>query len=59
MIKDLNSKTVNVKITRHELIDLMLACTVLSNGENRTKWVDLHDKLEIVLKDFDSKQIEE
>lgn len=48
-----NQKTVTVKITRHELCDLCLACTVLAQDENREKWAALHDKLREILKEFD------
>lgn len=53
-----NNKTVNVKVTRHELCKLMLACTNLafdaSLGESSRKmWHDLHDKLKVVLNEWD------
>ena len=53
----LNEKTVTVKIKRIDLCNLMLACTFLqASGEGTTKWGKLHDKLEEILDDFDSKQ---
>ena len=56
-----NEKIVNVKITRHELCDLMLACTGLHYDENgnempeRKKWKVLHDKLRDQLNEWDEK----
>nr|DAH24690.1 MAG TPA: hypothetical protein [Caudoviricetes sp.] len=58
MRKSLNARPVNVKISRLDLCDLMLACTVLdteTDTEN-TKWEKLHDKLEAILNEFDEKQ---
>lgn len=58
MKKSLNARTVNVKISRLDLCDLMLACTVLdteTDPEN-TKWRKLHDKLKAILNEFDEKQ---
>lgn len=55
----LNQRTVTVKITRSELISLMLACTSLSQGENRERWKELHAKLKVILDDFDEKNSEE
>lgn len=53
-MKSLNEKTVNVKMKRIELCDLMLACTVIANANpNTTKWTKLHDKLEAQLSKFD------
>lgn len=58
MKKSLNARTVNVKISRLDLCDLMLACTALdteTDPEN-TKWRKLHDKLKSILNEFDEKQ---
>ena len=38
---NLNQRTVTIKVTRAELIDLMLLCAVIDDG----KWLKLHDKL--------------
>lgn len=54
-----NQKTVTLKLKRIELCDLLLACTSLSHGENRTKWKLLHDKLKAILDEFDEKNFEE
>lgn len=54
----LNARTVNVKITRLELCDLLLACTALDNETpaDTQKWGKLHDKLKNILDEFDQKQ---
>ena len=54
-----NDKIVNVKITRHELCQLKLACTSLMFGENgeklddRKHWEVLRDKLGTILDEWD------
>lgn len=52
-----NQKTVTLKLTRHDVCDLLLACSALdkSTDENTKKWNELHDKLKDILDDFDSK----
>lgn len=54
----LNEKTVTVKMKRHDLCELMLACTALDRATDKhtTKWAKLHDQLKEILDDFDSKQ---
>lgn len=50
----MNMRTVNVRITRHELCDLILACHVVDGCEElSTKWLKLQMKLQNILKDFD------
>ena len=56
-IKLRNHRTVTVKITRHELCDLLLATTALS--DQGKKWGELHDKLRAQLNAFDAKLDEE
>lgn len=51
-----NLKTVTVKVTRHELIDLCLACSVIAAETEAGKWTALYSKLEEQLRDFDEKQ---
>ena len=55
----LNERTVTLKLKRHEVISLMLACTSLSQGEHRERWRILHSKLKVILDDFDAKNTEE
>lgn len=59
MVKQpMNARTVTVKMKRTDLCDLLIACTALDKGtdENTTKWAKLHDRLQEILDDFDSKQ---
>ena len=50
----MNTKTVKVRITRHELCDLILACHVVDGcDELSTKWLVLQMKLQNILKEFD------
>jgi hypothetical protein len=52
-----NSRTVTVKITRRELVDLLVACATCSENVNdpANKWNKLHDKLREQLALFDLK----
>lgn len=52
-----NNRTVNVKITRSELIDLMLLCA--AHSDDGKKWGELHEKLYNALKIHDEKYIDE
>lgn len=54
-----NEKTVTLKLKRIEVCNLMMACTALSQGDNREHWKHLHDKLKQILKDFDDKNFVE
>ena len=61
----LNGKTVNVKIARRDLIDLMVAASTMEmnfSNENvhnsSMKWHRIHDDLKRQLKEFDEKHIE-
>ena len=56
----LNCKTMTLRITRSEVIDLMVACLLCSSEleadfQSHEKWDLLHDKLEHQLLDFDKK----
>ena len=55
-----NQKTVSVKITRGELIDLMRASThfEFTHKQWPNKWTALHKKLDDQLKVYDSKHKE-
>ena len=48
-----NERTVNVKISRIELCDILIALTAISEGGYSKKWDKLHDKLEKILDDWD------
>lgn len=56
----LNGKTVTLRITRSEVIDLMVACLLCSSEleadfQRHDKWDNLHVKLEHQLQEFDEK----
>lgn len=49
-----NESVVTLKLKRIELCDLLLACWATDKvSEGAPKWMELHDKLEAILKDFD------
>ena len=50
-----NQRTVNVKLERIEICDLLIACTMLEQETDAKKWGDLHDKLMATLEAFDEK----
>lgn len=59
-----NAKSMNVKMRRIDLCNLLIACqaaaeAVKADGESGQRWEELHDKLQAQLRDFDEKhQIE-
>ena len=48
-----NGMTVNLKLKRIEICDLLLACTAIAEETDSKKWTELHDKLAKILDDFD------
>lgn len=48
-----NNMTVNMKLKRIDICDLLIACTIVAEESEARKWVELHDKLEAILGDFD------
>lgn len=52
----LNERTVNMRMKRLDLCDLMLACTALNQGSDTKRWEELHDKLKAIIIKFDKKQ---
>ena len=48
-----NQRTMNVKLERIEICDLLIACTMLEQETDAKKWGDLHDKLMATLEAFD------
>lgn len=50
-----NQRTMNVKLKRIEICDLLIACTMLEQETDAKKWGDLHDKLMATLEAFDEK----
>ena len=54
-----NERTVTVKLTRGELIDLTLLCNCAAQAKDAKKWDELHKKLYEQLKAFDEKHFNE
>ncbi len=52
-----NQRTITLKLTRIEVIDLMIACTAVSEASCAEKWDKLHDKLEEYVIALDEKCI--
>lgn len=58
--KTLNGLNMTLRITRGEVIDLMVACLLFSDEleadfQSHEKWDQLHEKLERQLLEFDKK----
>ena len=53
----LNQRTITLKLTRIEVIDLMIACTAVSEVSDAEKWNKLHDKLKEYVDALDEKCI--
>lgn len=55
MIKNINERTITVKMSRRELIDTLIALQEVGRASNSKKWEALHDKLQKMLLEFDEK----
>ena len=58
---DTNEMIVDMKLKRIEICNLLLSCTAAwstarEGGDSGKHWEDLHQKLQGILDDFDSKQ---
>lgn len=51
-----NQRTVTIKLTRHEVLDLMMMCAV--HGDDGEKWGKLYDKLREQLESWDEKNLD-
>lgn len=49
-----NNKTVSVELTRAEICDLILTCSVRQGEKDGKKWSVLYNKLMKQLKEFDA-----
>lgn len=54
-----NQKTINAKLQRIDICDLLIACTMVEQETGADKWTELHNKLSNILADFDEKHIDE
>lgn len=50
-----NQRTMNVKLERIDVCDLLIACTMLEQETDAKKWGALHNKLKAALEAFDEK----
>lgn len=51
-----NDMTVTMKLKRIDVCDLLLACWAADKlSEGAPKWIELHDKIEKILDEFDAK----
>lgn len=48
-----NAKTVNMKLTRADVCDVLIALTCCQNESGAKKWDDLHDKVRGILEEWD------
>lgn len=48
-----NHRTMSLKLSRHDVCDLLLALTAVKESSNANHWSELHDKIKIMLADFD------
>ena len=55
----LNQRTVTLQLKRIDVCNLLLATSVLSDGENRGHWKVLHNTLSEILDDFDAKNADQ
>lgn len=49
-----NNKTVSVELTRAEICDLIITCSVRQSEKDGKKWSVLYNKLVKQLKEFDA-----
>lgn len=54
-----NEKIVTLKLKRIDVCDLLLATTIIKQDSGAEKWKNLHDKLKVILEDFDKKNFKE
>lgn len=51
-----NERTITVKLTRHEVLDLMLMCT--AHDGDAKKWGEIYDKLCEQVENWDKKNLD-
>lgn len=50
-----NEETMELKLKRIEVCDLLIACTSAAHRTDAKKWKELHRKLKEMIDDFDNK----
>ena len=48
-----NHRTMTLKLSRHEVCDLLIALAAAKDASNAKRWEELHDKIRSMLADFD------
>ena len=48
-----NHRTMTLKLSRHEVCDLLIALVATKDASNAEHWSELHDKIKSMLADFD------
>lgn len=59
MVEIRNKKSVNLKLERGDVCDLLLAIACTKEASGAEKWGKLHDKILDILKDWDKKYDEQ
>ncbi len=54
-MKTPNERIVTLKLTRHEVCNLLLSTTASAQRSGATKWRPLHDKIKQILAQHDAK----
>ena len=48
-----NHRTMTLKLSRHEVCDLLIALAATKDASNAKRWEELHDRIGSMLADFD------
>ena len=48
-----NHRTMTLKLSRHEVCDLLIALAAAKDASNAKRWEELHDRIRSMLADFD------
>ncbi len=48
-----NHRTMTMKLSRHEVCDLLIALAAAKDASNAKRWEELHDRIRSMLADFD------
>ena len=48
-----NHRAMTLKLSRHEVCDLLIALAAVKDASNAKRWEELHDRIRSMLADFD------
>lgn len=54
----LNERTINLKLQRIDICNLLIATTAAAQSSGASKWRDLHDKLYNILENWDNENLD-